>query len=327
MDKNNNINSQSQEQQLVVLGAREHNLKDIDVEIPRHSLAVVTGLSGSGKSSLAFDTIYAEGNRRYIETFSAYARGFLGNLERPDVDQIIGLSPVISIEQKTTVKNPRSTIGTTTEIYDFLRLLYARTATAYSKGGKAMVSHNEEQIFAMVCRDFNNQRIQIFAPIVRDRKGHYRELLESMRRKGYLYVRADGEMLELKPGLALARYQNHRVEVLIDKLALQENEESLSRLKEALRVALHLGKGVHDNGYGLFLSMLEYKLEERGKYLIKADRYFASSKICSVCGKKKEELSLSDRIYYCECGNRMDRDANAAVNIMNEGKRIFAECA
>ncbi|CCY11793.1 excinuclease ABC A subunit [Porphyromonas sp. CAG:1061] len=244
MDKNNNINSQSQEQQLVVLGAREHNLKDIDVEIPRHSLAVVTGLSGSGKSSLAFDTIYAEGNRRYIETFSAYARGFLGNLERPDVDQIIGLSPVISIEQKTTVKNPRSTIGTTTEIYDFLRLLYARTATAYSKGGKAMVSHNEEQIFAMVCRDFNNQRIQIFAPIVRDRKGHYRELLESMRRKGYLYVRADGEMLELKPGLALARYQNHRVEVLIDKLALQENEESLSRLKEALRVALHLGKGV-----------------------------------------------------------------------------------
>lgn len=229
---------------LIVEGAREHNLKDISVQIPRYSLCVVTGLSGSGKSSLAFDTIYAEGNRRYLETFSAYARGFLGTLERPDVDKIVGLSPVISIEQKTTVKNPRSTVGTTTEVYDFLRLLYARTATAYSQSGKEMVSHTEEQIFGMILEQFGGQKIQVFAPIVRDRKGHYRELLETMHKKGYLYVRADGEMLELRPGLALSRYQNHRVEVLVDKLAVKDDDEALSRLKESLRIAIKLGKGV-----------------------------------------------------------------------------------
>lgn len=229
---------------LVVEGAREHNLKDINVKIPRYSLSVVTGLSGSGKSSLAFDTIYAEGNRRYLETFSAYARGFLGTLERPDVDKITGLSPVISIEQKTTVKNPRSTVGTTTEVYDFLRLLYARTSTAYSSSGKAMVSHTEEQIFEMVLERFRDERVQIFAPIVRDRKGHYRELLESMRKKGYIYVRADDEMLELRPGLALSRYQNHRVEVLVDKLTIRDDKEALDRLHETLRTAIKLGKGV-----------------------------------------------------------------------------------
>lgn len=244
MSNTDKIRGEAKSDNLIVIGAREHNLKDISVEIPRHSLTVFTGLSGSGKSSLAFDTIYAEGNRRYLETFSAYARGFLGNLERPDVDQVIGLSPVISIEQKTTVNNPRSTIGTTTEVYDFLRLLYARTASAYSKGGTAMVSHNEEQIIDLVTRDYGGERIQIFAPIVRDRKGHYRELLERMRRKGYLYVRADGQMLELTPGLSLARYQNHRVEVLVDKLSVQEDKEAVARLKETLHVALRLGKGV-----------------------------------------------------------------------------------
>lgn len=246
MDKKINIQIQREHTGdfLTVEGAREHNLKDINVEIPRYSLSVVTGLSGSGKSSLAFDTIFAEGNRRYLETFSAYARGFLGNLERPDVDKIVGLSPVISIEQKTTVKNPRSTVGTTTEVYDFLRLLYARTATAYSQSGKAMVSHTEEQIFEMVVDQYRGEKIQIFAPIVRDRKGHYRELLETMRKKGYLYVRVDGEILELRLGLALSRYQNHRVEVLVDKLSVKEDKEALDRLKETLRVALRLGKGV-----------------------------------------------------------------------------------
>lgn len=246
MNNDQSVDVTHQEDYLVVEGAREHNLKNISVSIPHHSLTVVTGLSGSGKSSLAFDTIYAEGNRRYIETFSAYARGFLGNLERPDVDKITGLAPVISIEQKTTVKNPRSTVGTTTEVYDFLRLLYARVATAYSKNGRAMMSHTEEQILDRIIAQYAGERIEIYAPIVRDRKGHYRELLESMRKRGYLYVRVDGVIKELVPGLSLSRYQNHRVEVLVDKLSVrgEEDPESTSRLKEGVRTALHLGKGV-----------------------------------------------------------------------------------
>lgn len=181
-----------------VWGARVHNLKNIDVVIPRHSLTVVTGLSGSGKSSLAFDTIYAEGQRRYIETFSAYARNFLGGMERPDVDKITGLSPVISIEQKTTNKNPRSTVGTTTEIYDYLRLLYARAGVAYSYAtGERMVKYTEEKILEMIKSDYMGRRIYILSPVVRQRKGHYRELFESLRRKGFLYARVDGELLEL----------------------------------------------------------------------------------------------------------------------------------
>lgn len=240
---------------LVVEGAREHNLRNISLSIPRNALTVITGLSGSGKSSLAFDTIYAEGNRRYLETFSGYARGFLGNLERPDVDNITGLSPVISIEQKRTVSNPRSTVGTTTEVYDLLRLLYARCATAYSQSGKAMESHKESEIFAQILMQFSGQRIALYAPLVRDRKGHYRELLEQMRRRGYLYVRVDGELLELVPGLALSRYKNHRIELLVDKLSVPSSDldkhpddevlkEALVRLEEALRTALKLGKGV-----------------------------------------------------------------------------------
>ena len=199
-----------------VYGARVHNLKDIDAEIPRNSLTVITGLSGSGKSSLAFDTIFAEGQRRYIETFSAYARNFLGNLERPDVDKITGLSPVISIEQKTTNKNPRSTVGTTTEIYDYLRLLYARAGVAYSYlSGEEMVKYTEEQILDLILKDYKGKKIYLLAPLVRSRKGHYRELFEQIRKKGYLYVRVDGEVREITHGMKLDRYKNHDVEVVL----------------------------------------------------------------------------------------------------------------
>ena len=193
--KQNNESTELSREWINVYGARVHNLKNIDVKIPRNSLTVITGLSGSGKSSLAFDTIFAEGQRRYIETFSAYARNFLGNMERPDVDKITGLSPVISIEQKTTNKNPRSTVGTTTEIYDYLRLLYARAGTAYSyMTGEKMVKYTEEKVINLILHDYNERRIFILAPLVRQRKGHYRELFEQMRRKGYLYIRIDGEI-------------------------------------------------------------------------------------------------------------------------------------
>ena len=209
-----------------VYGARVHNLKNIDAEIPRNSLTVITGLSGSGKSSLAFDTIFAEGQRRYIETFSAYARNFLGNLERPDVDKITGLSPVISIEQKTTNKNPRSTVGTTTEIYDYLRLLYARAGIAYSYlSGERMVKYTEEQILDLILNDYKGKKIYILAPLVRTRKGHYKELFEQVRKKGYLYVRVDGEIREALPGMKLDRYKNHDIEVVIDKLIVTDKDD------------------------------------------------------------------------------------------------------
>ncbi len=205
------------ENKISVLGARVHNLKNIDVDIPRGSLTVITGLSGSGKSSLAFDTIYAEGQRRYIETFSAYARNFLGGMERPDVDKITGLSPVISIEQKTTNRNPRSTVGTTTEIYDYLRLLYARAGTAYSYAtGEEMVKYTEEDVLRMIHARYSSKPIFILAPLVRNRKGHYRELFESMRRKGYLHVRVDGVVEEITRGMKTDRYKNHNIEVVID---------------------------------------------------------------------------------------------------------------
>lgn len=207
-------------EKIEVLGARVHNLKNVDVTIPRNSLTVFTGLSGSGKSSLAFDTIFAEGQRRYIETFSAYARNFLGNLERPDVDKISGLSPVISIEQKTTNKNPRSTVGTTTEIYDYLRLLFARAGEAYSyMSGEKMVKYTEEKVVDMIIQHYADKKIFILAPLVRNRKGHYRELFEQMRRKGYLYIRVDGEVLEITRGMKVDRYKNHNIEVVIDKMS------------------------------------------------------------------------------------------------------------
>jgi excinuclease ABC subunit A len=226
-----------------VYGARVHNLKNIDVTIPRDSLTVVTGLSGSGKSSLAFDTIFAEGQRRYIETFSSYARGFLGKMERPDVDKITGLSPVISIEQKTTNKNPRSTVGTTTEIYDFLRLLFARAGEAFSYiTGEKMVKYTEEQLLALILEKYIGRKIYILAPVVRNRKGHYKELFEQIRKRGFLNVRVDGEIKEILPGMRVDRYKNHDIEILIDKLAVSNKFEE--KLKASIRTAMKQGSGL-----------------------------------------------------------------------------------
>ena len=226
-----------------VLGARVHNLKNIDVDIPRNKLTVITGMSGSGKSSLAFDTIFAEGQRRYVETFSAYARNFLGNMERPDVDKISGLSPVISIEQKTTNKNPRSTVGTTTEIYDFFRLLYARAGEAYSYlSGEKMVKYTEEQILDLILTRYAGKKTYLLAPVVRSRKGHYKELFEQIRKKGYLNVRVDGDLREIFHGMKLDRYKNHNIEVVIDKLVVSATDER--RLKESLRIAMKQGDGL-----------------------------------------------------------------------------------
>jgi len=226
-----------------VLGARVHNLKNIDVDIPRNQLTVITGMSGSGKSSLAFDTIFAEGQRRYVETFSAYARNFLGNMERPDVDKISGLSPVISIEQKTTNKNPRSTVGTTTEIYDFFRLLFARAGEAYSYlSGEKMVKYTEEQILELILEKYAGKKTYLLAPVVRSRKGHYKELFEQIRKKGYLNVRVDGELKEIFHGMKLDRYKNHSIEVVIDKLMVSASDER--RLKESLRIAMKQGDGL-----------------------------------------------------------------------------------
>lgn len=240
-----------------VLGARVHNLKNIDVTIPSYSLTVITGLSGSGKSSLAFDTIYAEGQRRYIETFSSYARNFLGNLERPDVDKISGLSPVISIEQKTVNHNPRSTVGTTTEIYDFLRLLYARAGEAYSyQSGEKMVRFSEDQILELLMKDYEGKRVYLLAPLVRNRKGHYRELFEQLRKKGYLNVRIDGEMREILHGLQLDRYKNHSIELVIDKMQVTGIDEH--RLRESVRLAMRMGEGM--------IMVMEKDNEEKIKY-------------------------------------------------------------
>ena len=233
----------SETEQIHVYGARVHNLKNIDVTIPRDSLTVITGLSGSGKSSLAFDTIFAEGQRRYIETFSAYARGFLGKMERPDVDKITGLSPVISIEQKTTNKNPRSTVGTSTEVYDFLRLLFARAGEAYSYlTGEKMVKYTDEQILELILEKYIGKKIYILAPAVRNRKGHYKELFEQIRKKGYLNVRVDGEVKEILPGMKVDRYKNHSIEILIDKLVV--SNKFADKLKASVRTAMKQGSGL-----------------------------------------------------------------------------------
>ncbi|MDR0769206.1 MAG: excinuclease ABC subunit UvrA [Dysgonamonadaceae bacterium] len=235
MENNNEI--------INVQGARVHNLKNIDVQIPRNKLTVITGLSGSGKSSLAFDVLFAEGQRRYVETFSAYARSFLNNLERPDVDKISGLSPVIAIEQKTTNRSPRSTVGTTTEIYDFLRLLYARAADAYSYiSGEKMVKYNEEQVIQLIADRYKGEKVYILAPVVRNRKGHYKELFEQLQRKGFLNVRTDGNLREIIPGMKLDRYKNHSVEVVIDKLSVGRGEGK--RLKESVQTAMRIGEGL-----------------------------------------------------------------------------------
>ena len=235
-------NNQDYTDSINVYGARVHNLKNIDLSIPRNKLTVITGLSGSGKSSLAFDTIYAEGQRRYIETFPSYARQFLGVLERPDVDRITGLSPVISIEQKTVNKNPRSTVGTITEIYDFLRLLFARISDAYSPAtGKIMIKYTEDQIVDLITQRYENQRIYILSPVIKGRKGHYRELFEQIRLKGFLHARINGEIKELTPGMKLDRYNVHNIEIVIDKIIVKKEDQ---RLKRSLKTALEHGKGI-----------------------------------------------------------------------------------
>ena len=238
MDKNGN--------DILITGARVHNLKNVDVQIPRDKLVVITGLSGSGKSSLAFDTIFAEGQRRYMETFSSYARGYIGAMQRPDVDKITGLSPVISIDQKTTSRNPRSTVGTVTEVYDFLRLLFARAADAYSYvSGEKMVQYTDDQIIDLILREYAGQKVLVLAPMVNNRKGHYKELFDTIRRKGYLHVRVDGEVQEITPGMKLDRYKNHTIEVVVDRLKLKgENEEDLKRLRATVDKAMTQGDGV-----------------------------------------------------------------------------------
>src|SRR5215475_4999018 len=229
------------EESIEVSGARVHNLKNIDIAIPKNQLVVITGISGSGKSSLAFDTIYAEGQRRYMETFGAYARQFIGEMERPDVDKITGLSPVISIEQKTTNKNPRSTVGTVTEVYDFLRLLFARVGEAYSYNtGKKMVKFSEEEIVENIFKKYRDKKVSLLAPLVRGRKGHYRELFEDIRRKGYLKVRVDGEIKDLAAKMQVDRYKIHDIEVVIDRLAVTDDMKV--RLSQSVQKTLQMGK-------------------------------------------------------------------------------------
>ncbi|MEP3836025.1 MAG: excinuclease ABC subunit UvrA [Algibacter sp.] len=252
-----------------VKGARVHNLKNIDVSIPREKLVVITGLSGSGKSSLAFDTIYAEGQRRYIETFSAYARQFLGGLERPDVDKIDGLSPVIAIEQKTTSKSPRSTVGTITEIYDFMRLLFARASDAYSYNtGNKMVSYSDEQIKALIIKDFNGKRINVLSPVVRSRKGHYRELFEQIAKQGFVKVRTDGEIRDIVKGMKLDRYKNHDIEIVIDRLVINDTVDNDKRLTETINTAMYHGEDV--------LLVIDQDTNET--------RYFSRSLMCPTSG-------------------------------------------
>ena len=254
------MNEFSEDQSLVIEGARENNLKDIDIAIPRNALVVVTGISGSGKSSLAFDTIYAEGQRRYMESFSAYARQFIGNMERPDVDKITGLSPVVSIEQKSVNKNPRSTVGTITEIYDFFRLLYARIGEAYSYNtGERMVRYSEEQITDLILKDYQGKRIVILAPNVRGRKGHYRELFEHIRQAGFTRVRVDGELREIEYGMMLDRYKTHDIETVIDRIEVKDDDKS--RIGKSVQTAFRYGKGLlmvmdHESGQVRFFSRL-----------------------------------------------------------------------
>ena len=257
------------EENIEVQGAREHKLKNIDVTIPREKLVVITGLSGSGKSSLAFDTIYAEGQRRYIETFSAYARQFLGGLERPDVDKIDGLSPVIAIEQKTTSKSPRSTVGTITEIYDFLRLLYARASDAYSYNtGEKMVSYSDEQIKSLIIESYKGKKINILSPVVRSRKGHYRELFEQIAKQGFVKVRTDGELKDLVKGMKLDRYKNHDIEIVIDRLKIDDTITNDKRLDESINTAMYHGDDI--------LMVIDQDTQKA--------RYFSRSLMCASTG-------------------------------------------
>lgn len=294
-----------EEESVCVYGARVHNLKNIDVQIPRDSLVVITGLSGSGKSSLAFDTIFAEGQRRYVETFSSYARNFLGSLERPDVDKITGLSPVISIEQKTTNKNPRSTVGTTTEIYDYLRLLYARAGEAYSYvTGEKMVKYTEDRILDMILKEYEEHKVYLLAPVVRTRKGHYKELFESLRRKGFLNVRIDGELREIIHGMKLDRYKNHDIEVVVDKLMVSEKD--LKRLKQSLEIGMRMGEGV------------VMMLDKDGNNL----RYFSRRLMCPTSGISYNEPAPNNFSFNSPQGMCLHCKGLGMVNLVDLDKII-----
>ena len=278
---------------ILITGARVHNLKNVDVRIPRDKLVVITGLSGSGKSSLAFDTIFAEGQRRYMETFSSYARGYIGTMQRPDVDKITGLSPVISIDQKTTSRNPRSTVGTVTEVYDYLRLLFARAADAYSyASGEKMVQYTDDQIIDLILKDYTGQKVLVLAPMVNNRKGHYKELFETIRRKGYLHVRVDGEVMEITPGMKLDRYKNHTIEVVVDRLKLKsESEEDLKRLRATVDKAMTQGDGV------MAISIVNSQLPIR---------YFSRHLMCPTTGMSYAEpaphtFSFNSPQGWCPC--------------------------
>lgn len=288
-----------------VYGAKEHNLKNIDVTIPRNKLTVITGLSGSGKSSLAFDTIYAEGQRRYIETLSAYARQFLGTMERPDVEKITGLSPVISIEQKTTNRNPRSTVGTTTEIYDFLRLLYARAGEAYSyNSGEKMVKYTDDQIIKLIIEKFEDKKTMILAPIVKGRKGHYKELFENIRRKGFLHARIDGKVTEIKHGHKVDRYKNHNIEIVIDKLLV--GEKDAKRLKASVDIAMAHGKGI--------IMILDYKTDEA--------KYFSRQLMCPSTGISYNEPAPHSFSFNSPQGACPKCNGLGRVNVVDEEKII-----
>lgn len=284
---------QHSDETIEIIGARAHNLKNIDVRIPREKLVVITGLSGSGKSSLAFDTIYAEGQRRYIETFSAYARQFLGGLERPDVDKIDGLSPVIAIEQKTTSKSPRSTVGTITEIYDFLRLLFARAGEAYSYNtGEKMVSYSDEQIKALIIENFKGKRINILAPVVRSRKGHYAELFQQIGKQGFVKVRVDGEIQDIVSGMKVDRYKTHDIEIVIDRMQIESNEDTDKRLTESIKTAMHHGDDV--------MMVIEHESQEV--------RYFSRTLMCPTSGisypnPEPNNFSFNSPKGACECCN------------------------
>ena len=330
-----------------VIGARVHNLKNISVSMPRKRLTVITGLSGSGKSSLAFDTIFAEGQRRYMETFSSYARGFIGQMQRPDVDKITGLSPVISIDQKTTSKNPRSTVGTVTEVYDFLRLLYARAATPYSYlSGKPMVQMTDEQIIEVIVREYAGKKILLLAPLINNRKGHYKELFETIRKKGFVYVRVDGEVQELVPGMKVDRYKNHTIEVVVDRLKPKEDED-LRRLRQSVDRAMTQGNGmmliVDEHGKIRYFSRHLMCPETGLSYPLPAPHTFSfnsPSGWCPCCkglGKvKSEELKVKSDEEIDELIREDDwleqlkeltqNDANDANDENDEEKEEFVEC-
>ena len=274
--------------EILITGARVHNLKNVDVRIPRDKLVVITGLSGSGKSSLAFDTIFAEGQRRYMETFSSYARGYIGTMQRPDVDKITGLSPVISIDQKTTSRNPRSTVGTVTEVYDFLRLLFARAADAYSyASGEKMVQYTDDQILDLILREYAGQKVLILAPMVNNRKGHYKELFETIRRKGFLHVRVDGEVQEIYSGMKLDRYKNHTIEAVVDRLKLKtdNDEEDLKRLRASVDQAMRMGDGV----MAVCAHSAQAIRREGEKVIGDEIRYFSRHLMCPTTGMSYAE--------------------------------------